>query len=66
MEEKENLGKSHTWGWDLSFSCVSVYKSAFGVLAFMYTMWYDSASIQTALHSVKAPSKERKEDYDIF
>ena len=59
------MGKTHTSGCDFASACVIVYKSACGILAFVYTMWYD-VLIKDG-RPWRADEPERKEeDYDIF
>ena len=61
----KDIGKTHTSGCKKASACVIVYKSVYGILAFVYTMWYDVAIKDGRPLRADNPERE-EEDYDIF
>ena len=61
----EGIVKTHTSGCKKASACVIVYKSACGILAFMYTIWYDVA-IKDGRPQWTDDTEREEEDYDIF
>ena len=61
----EGIVKTHTSGCDFASACVIVYKSVYGILAFVYTIWYDVAIKDGRPLWADNPKRE-EEDYDIF
>ena len=63
--EKWNIVKTYTSGCKKASACVIVYKSASGILALVYTMWYDVAIKDGRPRWTDEPER-KEEDYDIF
>ena len=63
--QKGNIVKTHTSGCKKASACVIVYKSDFGILAFMYTLWYDVLIKDGRPRRTDEPER-KEEDYDIF